>query len=249
MEVIGLLPPRSFFITAGTVVSLAVMFLLIFLEYKISWRTLIVCAIAGIVTPTSGIGGQIARKLSHGQWLDMGSFARNIFEYEGTHYIGAAAWIMLLAPLIWLIIMRKSEGPFRKGGLMRFMGILSIYAVLQGFIGRIGCLREGCCHGGAYSGPLAVSCVGLDYTVAPALQTELILLFITAVLTVIMYINKKNTAPVFCIGYGVSVFAAEFMYYRAGQVTVFGLTAFQMIAIALIAAGLMFIYLPKRKAK
>ena len=236
------MPPRSFFTGAGTVLSLVTAFLLIFIEYRFTWRALVMAALMGVISSTSGIGGMLARKLMYGGWTAPAAFFGGIFEYEGTHYAGAVLYIMWLTPLLWRLIMRRESGVFCKEGLGRFMGIMSVYAIIQAFVGRIGCLPAGCCHGRPYHGALAVPCVGVEGLVMPALQTELILLLITLALVLFFYIKRRNTAPVLCIGYGISVFVSEFMFERLGTVTVFGLTIIQIIAAALITTGLVIIY-------
>ena len=237
LEFLEIIPSRSFFINLGTALSLSVAFLLIFMEYRLTWRTLVVAVMMGLISSTSGIGGMFARKLMHGTWTDPSVFFGEIFKYEGTHYAGAVLYIMWLTPILWHIVMRRYSGTFGKAGFDRFMGIMSVYSIIQGFIGRIGCLPAGCCHGKPYYGALSVPCAHLDYPVMPAVQVELIMLFITLILVLISYIKKRNTASVMCIGYGVSVFVSEFMYDRIGTVTVMGLTVIQLIAIALISTG------------
>ena len=242
LEFLEAMPPRSFFTGAGTVLSLVTAFLLIFIEYRFTRRALVMAVLMGVISSTSGIGGMLARKLMYGGWTAPGAFFSSIFEYEGTHYAGAVLYIMWLTPLLWRLVMRRDSGSFCKEGLCRFMGIMSVYTIIQGFVGRIGCLPAGCCHGRPYHGAFAVQCVGVEGLVMPALQTELILLLITLVMVVFFYIKKRNTAPVLCIGYGISVFVSEFMFERIGTVTVLGLTIIQIIAAALFITGLVFIY-------
>ena len=248
IEFLYSLPSRSFFITLGMIVSLTVMMALLLWEYKFSLRFIVTSAISAAVTATSGIGGQLARKLTYGGWLDPIKFINGLFEYEGTHYIGAALYIMLIAPLLWLLVMRKEEGTFSRSGAGRYMSILSVYSILQAFIGRIGCLRSGCCYGRAYYGFLRVPCIGLDYPTYPAVYTELLITFLTIAVIVPLHLKKKNTAHIFCIGYGLSVFISEFMYDRAGTVTLFGLTAIQICALALMILGLVFLRYGRKSA-
>ena len=186
------------------------------------------------------MGGQIARKLTYGGWLEPSEFFSSFFEYKGTHYIGVVLWIMWLTPVLWRLIMCRDKGAFDRCGLFRHMGIMSVYAVIQGFFGRMGCLSEGCCHGKPYYGALAVPCAHLDYPVMPAVQTELFLLAVTAALVIYAYIRKRNAAAVLSIGYGVSVFVSEFMYERIGTVAILGLTLIQLLAILLIATGVIY---------
>ena len=75
----------------------------------------------------------------------------------------------------------------------------------------------------------------------PAVQVELVLLFVTLLIVLISYIKRRNTAQGLCLGYGLSVFVSEFMYERIGTVTVMGLTVIQIIAIVLIATGAVYI--------
>ena len=239
--IINMLPSRAFFINIGAVAAAAVMITLIMIEYKLTLRALTAFAVSATAILTSGTGGQIARKLTYGGWLDPAQFFGRFFEYEGTHYIGVVLWIMLLTPILWRLIMRRDKGMFARGGIFRHMGIMSVYAVIQGFFGRMGCLSAGCCHGKSYYGAFAVPCAHLDYPVMPAVQTELVLLAMTTALVIYAYIRKRNTAPVLCIGYGISVFVAEFMYERIGTVAIFGLTLIQLLALALIATGVVYV--------
>ena len=241
LEFLEAMPPRSFFIDLGTIVSVSAAFLLIVIEYRFKWRTAVLAAMMGVISSTSGIGGMLARKLMHGAWTAPSVFLGGLFEYEGTHYAGTVLYIMWLTPILWRIVMRRDSGIFGKAGLGRFMGIMSVYTIIQGFIGRIGCLPAGCCHGRPYHGALAVPCVGFDGLVLPAVQVELVLLFVTLLIVLISYIKRRNTAPGLCIGYGLSVFVSEFMYERIGTVTVMGLTVIQIIAIVLIATGAVYI--------
>lgn len=241
IDLIYKLPGRSFFITCGAVLSIAVMVIMIITEYRFTLRMLIISAAAALCSITSGIGGMTAKKLALGEWLDMGDFFRRINAYEGTHYIGRVLYIVITAHILWKLIMRSdntfdkqsfNKGTFDKQGFGGFIGILSIYMIIQCFICRIGCLPAGCCYGKPYTGIFAVRAVTIQYTVYPAVYAELLGLFITLILSLGAYF-KKNTFRVFGIGYSVSIFIAEFMYDQTGHVMICGLSAVQILALLL----------------
>lgn len=245
-DLIGYLPSRHYILIAGTVIAITVMVLMILIEYRFTWRMVIVSAMSMICTIPGALFGEIARKLNYGQWLDMADFLKNISEYEGTHYIGRAIYTAMTGLILWRLIMRKNEGPFEKNGQERFLGILSIFMGVQIVIGRVGCLKNGCCLGSAYYGPLSVM-NPLGYRSYPAVHTELILNLVTFLLVMIMYKKRKNAFSVFCAGYGTAVFTSEFMYDKTGTVSIAGLSALQLLSLILIATGVIYSYLIRQR--
>lgn len=240
------LPDRSVFINIATAISVTVMILLILLKYRITFRMAVVSAMSAFCTLTSFIGSNMARKLYNGQWRDIEVFVENIFEYEGTHYIGAVIYIVCIAPFLWNIVMKKEKSTFSKHGMMDYINILSVYIILQGFIGRIGCLSEGCCHGRIYDGIFSVPTVGMGYNTYPSLWIELILLFITLILVLITYFKKQNSITVCTLGYALSVFTAEFTYDRTGALIICGLSVIQYLAVILGIIALLYYRINKK---
>lgn len=231
------LPPRSFFINLGMAAAISVMVILIAAEYRRSRRTVVLWALSALCTAPSGIGGRLAGKIAYGEWSGIGEFIGGLFEYEGTHYIGNALYITQLAPVLWKAVMRKDKGVFDYHGLDRFMGILSVYALIQGFIGRIGCLSEGCCYGKACDGVLSTPVVGLDYTTYPAVWVELVITLAVFAAVAAAYVKRRGAAPIYCAGYGFAVFVSEFLYDQTGALNVSGLSAIQLCALALMLTG------------
>ena len=245
-NLIQYLPSRHYILIAGTVIAVTIMVLLILIEYKFTWRMVAISVMSMFCTIPGAVFGEISRKLTYGEWLDMTNFVRNMSEYEGTHYIGRAIYTVAFGLILWRLVMRKSEGTFAKDGQERFLSILSVFMGVQTVIGRVGCLKEGCCRGRAYYGALSVMNSYAGHRVYPAVHTEIIISTITLIFVIIMYKKRKNAFSVFCIGYGIAVFIAEFMYDRAGTVSIAGLTAIQLLAAGLIITGIIYSYLIRR---
>ena len=241
------LPSRHYIILLGTVIAVTIMILLMLFEYKFTWRMAVIAVMSIICTIPGAVFGEIARKLTYGEWLNMADFVRNMSEYEGTHYMGRAIYTAATGLILWRLVMRKNKGTFAKDGQGRFLDILSVFMGIQTVIVRIGCLKEGCCWGKAYYGALSVMSPYVGYRVYPAVHTELIISTITLIFIIIMYKKRKSVFSVFCVGYGLAVFIAEYMYDRAGTVSIVGLTAIQLLAVCLITIGIVYACLTRRK--
>ena len=231
------LPPRETVINIGMITAIAVMVLLVIIEYRFTLRMVVAAAMSALCTVPGAVFGEIMRKLTYGEWLDMGSMIENFSTYEGTHYLGRVIYTILAAFLLWALVMRRKDGAFARAGRGRFLDILSVFMGIQAVAGRIGCLSEGCCVGRAHYGAFSVYNADLGHSVYPAVHTELVISALTLAAVVILYIKRRKAFPVFCIGYGTALFKAEFMYDSAGTVKIAGLSAIQILALALAAFG------------
>ncbi len=236
----NVLPSREVMITIGTIAAVTVMVLLIMSEHKFTIRMLLIGAMSALATLPGGIFGELVRKLTYGQW---DTFVSDFSQYEGTHYLGRAIYTICAGFLLWQIIMRKQTATFAKEGRGRFLDVLSVFMLIQIVAGRIGCISNGCCVGKTYYGALSVYNVNLGCRVYPAVHTELIISLITLAIVIILYIKRKNAFSAFCIGYSIALFIAEFMYDSTGTVKISGLTVVQLLAVAVLAKGIIFGYL------
>ncbi len=224
----------------SAVTGFAVLLILMLLEYKFTIRMLIAAAISAVCIVPGSVFGELLRKLTYGEWLDIGSLIGNFSDYEGTHYAGQAIYIISAGLILWRIVMRKRDGSFARGGQTRYMSMLAVFMNIQIVIGRIGCLKEGCCQGAAYYGPLSVMSPTLGYRVYPAVHTELIIAAVTLAVVTVLYIKRRNAFSVFCIGYALALFIAEFMYDNTGTVKIAGLTVVQILAVIIAAVGIIY---------
>lgn len=245
-NIISLLPSRQVILTISTIAAVTVMEFLIIKEYKFTLRMLILAALSAICTLPGAFFGEISRKLTYGEWLNMTDFLSHLSEYEGTHYIGRVVYTVAATMILWRIIMRKDSGTFTKAGLDRYLSIMSIFMLIQITLGRIGCIKEGCCYGKAYYGVFSVYSVFVSYPVMPAVQTELVISLITFIAVIALYIKKRSAFGVFCIGYGTAVFIAEFMYENIGTVMLMGMTMIQIIALILVVTGVIYMYVNRK---
>lgn len=238
-----LLPSRETMIFIGTIVAVTVMVLLVIIEYKFTVRMIVVSLMTVVSTIPGTIFGELARKLTYGEWLNASEFINNFSVYEGTHYVGRAFYTICIGFLLWKMIMRKETGNLSKKCRNRFLDILSVFMLIQIIAGRLGCISEGCCLGKAYYGVLSMYNNNLGYKVYPAVQTELTIEIITLIISIPLYIKRKNVFSVFCIGYAVALLIAECMYDSAGTVRIMGLTVIQQLAIILLIIGVVYAYI------
>lgn len=237
---INILPSREAMITIGTIAAVVVMVLLIVLENKFTVRTILIGGMSALATLPGGICGEAVRKLTYGRW---NTFVNDFSQYEGTHYLGRTIYTICVGFFLWRTVMRKSDGIFAKEGRGRFLDVLSIFMLIQITAGRIGCISRGCCVGKTYYGFLSVYNTDLGCRVYPAVHTELILSLITLVIVIALYAKRKNAFSVFCIGYSTALLIAEFMYDSVGTVKIFGLTVVQILAVAVLATGIIYLYI------
>ena len=114
-------------------------------------------------------------------------------------------------------------------------------------IGRVGCLVAGCCRGAPYDGPLAMA---YDDGVLrhPAQLYEALFQLVAGYALLILWRRKLLFGRLFAaylVAYGVFRFATEFI--RDTVKPFAGLSAYQWMALAMVAAGSMAIYLRSRR--
>lgn len=234
---------RTVMITVGAVVGTAVSIYLIVREYKFTVKSIAAVLIMAAAMIPAGIFGELVRKLTYGEWLNMGEFISNIFKYQGTHYLGRAIFTICAVFILWHLIMRKQSGNFSKNGFGRFLDIISICMLIQVIFARIGCVFSGCCFGKTYYGFLSVYDRNLGHNVYPAVYTEIAISIVTLIIAAVMYQKRKNVFSVYCIGYAIALFAAEFMYDSSGTVKIMDLTVIQLLAILVFVTGIIYAYI------
>lgn len=124
------------------------------------------------------------------------------------------------------------------------------FAVILPFsigIGRIGCYIVGCCRGIPYDGPLAIT-YSDHIPRHPAQIYELVFHFLIGLL-LLQLLRKKilfgRLFALFLILYGVFRFGSEFL--RETAKPYYGLSAYQLMCVALIAAGLITLIVRSRR--
>ncbi len=123
--------------------------------------------------------------------------------------------------------------------------------VAHGF-GRLGCLMAGCCHGAPTDAWYGIYHVGLGTKVVPVQLFEAVFLFaLSALLIYRITREKRGNMPIYMLTYGTWRFFIE--YARTddrGATVIPGLTPSQLVALLMVAGGLVFAYFylirPKR---
>ena len=120
-------------------------------------------------------------------------------------------------------------------------------------LGRVGCLTVGCCHGqltDAWYGIEMYGNFGFDKYVPTQLFEAIFLLLLFAFLTLRILEEKGYNLPLYLIIYGVWRFAIENLRadYR-GSTVVEWLTPSQLIAIILVAVGVVMIFVEREYKK
>jgi phosphatidylglycerol:prolipoprotein diacylglycerol transferase len=127
-------------------------------------------------------------------------------------------------------------------------------------LGRLGCFTAGCCHGKVTSKWYGVTMYTREgwQKVVPVQLFEAIFLFALAGVLLWLFFGKfgkENKGrfpllPIYCIGYGLWRFCIE--YARAderGQTVVSFLTPSQLIAVLMIAAGVVYVFIWLKSCK
>lgn len=135
-----------------------------------------------------------------------------------------------------------------KGKFSDVADIAACVVPLAHGFGRLGCFFAGCCHGKtttAWYGVLMQTEKGMQKVVPIQLFEALVLFTIASVLLWLFFKKEKGIPllPLYCIGYGIWRFCIE--YARGddrGETLVSFLTPSQLVAVLLIAVGVVWLF-------
>lgn len=161
-------------------------------------------------------GAKLAYLIAEG-WLHVHDPNRWLFWLSGKSIMGA-----LPGGWIGVEIAKKSLGYHETTG-DRFAMLLPVPLIL----GRIGCLYAGCCGG-----------IVCSFGVWPSVQVEIVFQILAMAALWLMRRNHWQTGQhfhLYLIGYGLFRFSHEFL--RATPKPIFGMSGYQLIALATVLAA------------